>query len=165
MAAPALPPRLTLRAKLILALSSALGLGYLPAAPGTWGTLAAIPIWYGLSGLSTWAFALATAALVAASCAIADAAEKIYGAHDAQRIVIDEVAGLLTAAIGVPFAWPEVVAAFVAFRLLDMTKPGPIGWIDRHVHGGVGVVLDDVAAGALTAGALHVARLLIGRWW
>ena len=92
-------------------------------------------------------------------------AERIYGAHDVQKIVIDETAGLLVTVIGVPFRWPEVVAAFIAFRVLDMTKPWPIRWLDRNVRGGFGVVLDDLVAGAVACGALHGARLLHGGWW
>ena len=61
---------------------------------------------------------------------ISNEAEKIYGKHDVQYIVIDEVAGLLVAAFLVPFRWPEVVTTFLLFRLFDMTKPGPIRWLD-----------------------------------
>ncbi len=150
---------------MVLAAASALGLGYLPKAPGTFGTLAALPLWYAMSGLPVWAFAGLTAAAIAVAVLVARAAERLYGAHDVQHIVIDEVVGLLTTAVGVPFAWPEVIAAFVVFRLLDALKPQPIRWIDRNVHGGLGVVLDDVAAGVVGAAALQVARVLWGSWW
>lgn len=150
---------------LVLSASSALGLGYLPKMPGTFGTLAAIPIWWALSGHALSVSISVTAAAILVAIWIAGCAEAIYGKHDAQRIVIDEVVGLLTAAIGVPFAWPEVLAAFLLFRFFDMTKPPPIRTIDRRVPGGLGVVLDDVAAGAVSCALLHTARVVHGGWW
>lgn len=159
------PPPRSRRDRVVLALASVFGLGYLPKAPGTYGTLAAIPLWYALSGLPWWAFALVTLAAIGVSVWIAELAERIYGGHDTQHIVIDEVVGLMATVVGVPFAWREVVAAFVVFRILDMWKPQPIRWIDDHVGGGFGVVLDDVAAGVVGCVALQVARVLLGGWW
>jgi phosphatidylglycerophosphatase A len=146
-------------------LASAFGLGYLPKAPGTYGTLGAIPLWYAMAGLPGWAFALVTVAAIGVATAIAELAERVYGGHDTQKIVIDEVVGLLATVVGVPFRWPEVLAAFVLFRLLDMWKPQPIRWIDDHVQGGFGVVFDDVAAGVVGCLVLHTARVLLGGWW
>ena len=151
--------------RVVLALASTFGLGYLPVAPGTYGTLAAIPLWYAMSTLPWWAFALVTLVAIMVAIWVAGLAERIYGSHDVQHIVIDEVVGLLVTVIGVPFAWPEVLMAFVLFRLLDSVKPGPIRWIDRHMTGGKGVVLDDVAAGVVGCVALHLARLFLGGWW
>ncbi|MBI5511888.1 MAG: phosphatidylglycerophosphatase A [Deltaproteobacteria bacterium] len=153
------------RRLLVLSLSSAFGLGYLPLAPGTWGTLAAIPLWWALSSLAWLPFAAVAAIFTGAAIGVAHLAEGIYGEHDVQRIVIDEVAGLLVAAIGVPFRWPEILAAFVLFRVLDMTKPPPIRAIDRGVGGALGVVLDDVAAGAVACALMHLGRALYGGWW
>ena len=96
---------------------------------------------------------------------VSHAAERAYGRHDVGHIVIDEVAGMLVTAIGVPFAWPEVLAAFALFRLLDAVKPPPINWFDAHVPGGLGVVLDDVVAGLIACGLLHGAARLLGGWW
>jgi phosphatidylglycerophosphatase A len=111
------------------------------------------PVGPGLFGLS-WA------ALLALGVWAADRAERIYGEDDG-RIVIDEVLGqLLTLA---PFlfwggaSFAGLVTGFVTFRLLDIWKPGPIGWAERHFEGGAGVVADDVVAGAL--GALAMAAL------
>jgi phosphatidylglycerophosphatase A len=151
--------------RVVLALSSALGLGYLPKAPGTWGTLAALPIWWALRDVSWVVFAAVTVALTVVSILIAHRAEAIYGGHDVQHIVIDEVAGMLVTVVGVPFAWPEVLAGFILFRVLDSVKPGPIRWVDEHVEGGFGVVMDDVAAGAVGLVLMHVARLVLGHWW
>lgn len=149
----------------ILTLSSAFGLGYLPWAPGTWGTLVAIPIWWALGTQPVWLSVTLTIFVIALAIGVCERAERLYGRHDVQHIVLDEVVGLLTAAIAVPFRWPEVIAAFVLFRTLDITKPGGIRWIDKHVPGGWGVVLDDVAAGAVACAIIHLAHLVRGEWW
>ena len=151
--------------RLVLVLSSALGLGYLPKAPGTWGTLLAIPIWWALSALDAGSFALAVLGITVFAIGISELAERIYGRHDVQKIVIDEVVGLLVAAIGVPFRWQQVLPAFILFRLFDMTKPPPIRTLDEKVPGGLGVVVDDVAAGLVACAVLHGARWLYGGWW
>src|SRR5262245_4877807 len=96
----------------VLGLASAFGLGYAPVAPGTFGTLAALPLWWLLAPLPTWAFGLATLGVTVFAVLVAARAERLYGGHDVQHIVIDEVAGMLVAAVGVPFAWPEIAAAF-----------------------------------------------------
>jgi phosphatidylglycerophosphatase A len=151
--------------RFILTLSSAFGLGYAPKAPGTFGTLAALPLWWLLANLSLPVFVLAVVAITLFSIWVAHHAEAIYGGHDVQHIVIDEVAGMLVTVIGVPFAWPQVVAAFVVFRLLDALKPPPIRWFDDHVEGGLGVVIDDVVAGVVGCLILHLTRWLLGGWW
>jgi phosphatidylglycerophosphatase A len=150
---------------LTLGLSSALGLGYMPVAPGTFGTLAALPLWWALSALPVPWFVVCVLAVTAVGVWSASRAEAIYGEHDVGKIVIDEVAGMLVTVIGVPFQGPQVLAAFVLFRVLDATKPPPIRWFDEHVHGGFGVVIDDVVAGVIACALLHGARLAYGGWW
>jgi len=138
-----------------LALTSWFGLGYLPKAPGTWGTLGALPLWWALSRTS-WPVSLAaTAVLIALAIATSARAETLYGSHDVGKIVIDEVAGFLITVIGVPFGARQAVAAFLLFRLFDILKPWPIRWADRRVGGGFGVVLDDLIAGAFACALLH----------
>lgn len=151
--------------RLTLTASSVLGLGYAPVAPGTWGTLAGLPLWWAMRTCTPPVFSCITALCVCAAVAVASRAEKIYGAHDVQRIVIDEVVGLLCTVIGVPWRWPEVVAAFVLFRLLDALKPPPISWFDAHVPGGLGVVIDDVVAGLIGCVLLHLGCWLHGGWF
>jgi len=153
-----------MRRKLILGAASWFGLGYLPKMPGTWGTLGAIPLWWAMSGLDWPRFLIVTVSFITVAIWISNEAEKIYGKHDVQHIVIDEVAGLLVAGFLVPFAWPEVVTTFLLFRLFDMTKPGPIRWLDRHIGGGVGVVIDDVVAGVAACLVMHAGRWLVGGW-
>ena len=103
-------------------------------------------------------FALSWLALLALGVWAADRAERIYGEDDG-RIVIDEVLGqLLTLApllVWGPASLLGLVTGFVTFRVLDVWKPGPVGWAERHFEGGAGVVADDVVAGAL--GALLIA--------
>ena len=153
------------RDRWVLMSTSVLGLGYLPAAPGTWGTLGALPVYWLLSGRPLWAAVAVTLALTAVAVALSGRAEAIYGGHDVQHIVIDEVVGLLWAVLAVPWRLPQIVAAFVLFRLLDALKPWPISAIDRRVGGGLGVVLDDVVAGMVACALLHGARLYWGGWW
>jgi phosphatidylglycerophosphatase A len=153
---------------LALILATAGGAGLLPVAPGTWGSAVAVVLcwaWRALGGgpLGFWvAIAVATAVGVWA----AGATERITGRPDDGRIVIDEVAGQwLTLAPVVAWApegalFPSLVTGFVLFRLLDIAKPGPVRWAERHFAGGVGVMADDVVAGAMGA-ALMSAGLWI----
>lgn len=152
---------------LVLGFSSAGGLGYAPKAPGTFGTLAAIPIWYLASsfGLSVWAFVVLTVAFTLFAIAVASEAELIYGEHDSGKIVIDEVAGLLVTVIGVPFEWSLVVTAFLIFRFFDIVKPAPVRQIDAKLGGGAGVILDDSMAGLYGLGVMHLLYYLNGGWW
>ena len=154
-----------LRTTSILGFSSAFGLGYIPVGPGTFGTLAAIPIWWWLARYELAIAIAVTLAIVGFSIWISELAERIYGTHDVGKIVIDEVAGMLVTVVGVPARWPEIVAAFILFRVLDITKPPPIRWLDKHVQGGLGVVLDDVVAGVVGCAILHAARFVHGGWW
>ena len=149
----------------ILTGSSWFGSGYFPKAPGTWGTVAAIPFWWLLAGLGPVLYAVVVAVFCGVAVYFSHEAEKIYGGHDSKKIVIDEVAGLLVAGLGVPFLWPQVVAAFLLFRLFDITKPWPVGWADEKVGGGWGVVLDDLIAGAMACGVMHLGFFIVGGWW
>ena len=146
----------------ILSFSSAGGLGYAPKAPGTFGPLAAIPIWWALSDLSVGLYVLVTAALIGFSVWVSDHADRIYGAHDSGKIVIDEVVGLLATAIAVPFNLTSVLVVFGLFRLFDILKPPPIRHLDEHVSGGFGVVIDDVIAGLMACPLAHLILYFLG---
>jgi phosphatidylglycerophosphatase A len=148
--------------------------GTMRPGPGTWGSLAALPVGWAIHVLGgPLAFLLATiavffAGLWATECETAGQAD-----HDPSEIVIDEVAGQWTALLPVSFGawvmgaevlrlWPGIVAAFLLFRLFDIWKPGPVGWADR-MHTPLGVMLDDVIAGALAAvGVMIMAALAHG---
>lgn len=123
--------------------------GKIPKAPGTWGTLAALPLWYGLSFLNPLWYMTVVFILVLSSIFICQIYEKNTESHDSKEIVIDEVVGFLITMTWLPVTWQSAVFGFVAFRFLDILKPPPIRQLDQKVQGGVGVVIDDVAAGIL----------------
>lgn len=140
---------------LILFLATNAGLGYAPVAPGTFGTLMGLPLFYLLAPLEPLPFALCWLGVFLLSCWSADRAGKLFGVTDDGRIVIDELIGYLTCVAFVPFSWPTAIAAFLLFRLFDISKLWPACWFDRRVKNGIGVVLDDVVAGLYAALCLH----------
>ena len=131
------------------------GIGYLPQAPGTAGTLLAVPLYYAMSTLfdsSAFLIAVAVACLLAGVPICARAAKALQQ-HDDRRIVWDEVAAFFLVLACLPpalSAWWWQVVAFVLFRIADIAKPFPISWLDKNVGGGVGIMVDDIAAAALT---------------
>ncbi len=137
------------------------GAGLAPRAPGTFGTLAAIPVYLALSGMTSTGYLVITALVSLLGVVAADKAARQLGVHDHPGIVIDEVAGYLVTMAFVPFSWSAVAAGFVLFRVFDILKPWPIRWLDRRVEGGVGIVLDDLVAGVL-AGVCLLAMSAVG---
>ena len=133
--------------------------GYAPVAPGTFGTLGAIPLYLAVSRLAPASYVAFTLAFSALAVAAAERAGRYWGVADASPIVIDEVAGYLLTLAFVPFSWQAVGAGFVLFRIFDVLKPWPASALDR-VKSGYGVVLDDLAAGAWAWAALFALRLL-----
>jgi len=137
---------------------SGLGLGFLPKAPGTWGSVGAAAVG---CLLLPWPGALLLAA-AAASLAGFWAIPGVVPDRDADPnwVVIDEVAGQWIAMLGLgQLSWYGVAIAFAGFRLLDITKPGPIGWADRQ-PGAFGIMADDMLAGLAVAAGLIGLRLL-----
>ena len=140
-------------------LATAGGAGYAPIAPGTFGSAVGVVLFVILSALHPLLFALTTAALLALGTWAADRAEACFGEKDDRRIVIDEVVGQLIALAPLLFfanlagvrTFALLGAGFLLFRLFDIWKPGPVAWAERRFEGGAGVMLDDVAAGALAA--------------
>lgn len=149
------------RSRWLLAAATWGGVGYLPGMPGTWGSLAALPLWWLLSCLGFWGYGLALALLIAASIGITGRAQEYLG-PDHPAIVLDEVVGLLTALAWVPFTWPWVLMGLILFRLFDIWKPFPVKYCER-LPGGWGITLDDLAAGLLARGVLAVSIWLGGR--
>ena len=150
------------RRRLILALATCGGVGYLPGMPGTWGSLlVGLPLWWLLSHLGPWGYGLVWLVLLGAGIWAADRAWQLLGAADHPAIVIDEVAGLLAALAWAPPRWPWIACAFIVFRALDILKPFPLRYLER-LPGGFGVVLDDVAAGVMTRLALELMTIYIG---
>ncbi|AHK79199.1 phosphatidylglycerophosphatase [Ectothiorhodospira haloalkaliphila] len=136
------------------------GSGLSPKAPGTAGTVAAIPIFLLLQGLPLWAYLLITALVVAVGIWICGESSRRLGVHDHPGIVWDEIAGFLITMIAAPAGWIWILVGFLLFRLFDILKPWPIGWLDKHLEGGTGIMLDDVLAGIY---ALIVLQALA--WW
>jgi len=139
-----------------LLLASNFGLGYAPVASGTFGTLAGIPLFYAMAGLSKTSYGLVWLLLLGLSFWIADQAGRYYRVADDGRIVIDELLGYLTTVAWLHFSWTTAGLGFLLFRLFDIIKPPPANWLDRRLKNGVGVVLDDVAAGIYAALALRL---------
>jgi phosphatidylglycerophosphatase A len=138
--------------RVAVALATGFGIGYAPVAPGTFGTALAVPIAWGASALPQWGYLALCAAVTLVAVWAAGRADRVFGEHDAGRIVIDEVAGFLCAMLPVSRAdWRLLAAGFVLFRIADIVKPPPARWIDQRLEGGAGVVLDDVVAGAYAA--------------
>jgi phosphatidylglycerophosphatase A len=139
-------------------IATALGAGYSPIAPGTAGTIVAVPAAWALAPTGSAVFWAVTVATTIVGIWAAEWADRAWGTHDSGRIVIDEVAGyFVTLAWVGPQAradWVVLAVAFVLFRAFDIIKPPPVRAIDRKVGGGAGVVLDDIAAGLMGSGVL-----------
>jgi phosphatidylglycerophosphatase A len=134
--------------------------GFSPIAPGTAGTLGAIPLWWALRDLPLWLYLLTVAGVVAVAIHAAGRAGAYWKVADASPIVIDEVAGYLVAMALVPWSWPAALAGFALFRLMDVMKPWPASAFDR-VKNGFGVVMDDVVAGVYAWLAFEAVRLAL----
>ena len=133
--------------RLILLLATGLGLGLIPGAPGTYGTLLGIPLAWVFARPGVSCNSLSLLAFAALSVWAAGKAEVILKKHDAREIVIDEVAGMAVTLFLVPFTPGSVILGFVLFRFFDIVKLGPVKWADDRLSGGLGVVADDLLAG------------------
>ena len=142
-----------------------LGSGLAPVAQGTFGSLAAILPWLLLlRHLPPPAYVVGLALAFALGVWACGAAGRMLGVDDHRSLVFDEFVGQWFALLPLlltPAPWWMVAAGFALFRLFDVWKPWPISWLDRRVHGGMGVMLDDVAAGVFAAVALAVVVALL----
>lgn len=129
--------------------------GLIPYAPGTFGTLAAVPLYYIISGLPLYLYLLITLLVIGMSVWASNIAEGIYGKTDPGQIVADEVSGYLVTMILVPPTVTNIVIGFFMFRLFDIIKPPPVRRFER-LSGGWGVVIDDVAAGVYACVCVHL---------
>lgn len=150
-------------------LAFGLGLGLAPKAPGTFGTLLGLPLWWALSGLNIYLYLAVTAALFAFGTWLCGESARRLGEHDVPGIVFDEIVGFLVTALPLLPAfgsmhWPMWACLFVAFalfRLFDIWKPWPIRRLDAGVPGGLGIMLDDLIAGIYGAAVLISLRSLL----
>lgn len=132
------------------------GSGLAPKAPGTFGTVAAIPLFFVMSILSPVEYAVAVLLMAFAGIYICGRAAELAGVHDHPAIVWDEIVGFLIAMFLIPVSWHSVLLAFVLFRVFDIFKPWPISWLDKHCHGGFGIMIDDVVAGFFALAIMHL---------
>jgi phosphatidylglycerophosphatase A len=146
------------------AVATAFGAGYSPVAPGTCGTAVTVPLAWACRDLDTVTFCSLVAGIIVVGILAAQRADRAWGTEDAQKIVIDEVAGYLVTMIPAPRDhWAPLLAGFIAFRFFDIVKPPPVRWLDDNLPGGWGVVLDDIAAGVMGAIVMGVATYF-GAW-
>ncbi len=131
------------------------GSGLFPKAPGTAGTLMAIPLYLLLEPLS-WPIYLTVVLITAVvGIVICDISAKRMGVHDHPGIVWDEFVGYWITMFLAPAGWLWIAVGFVLFRIFDILKPWPIRWLDRHVTGGFGIMIDDVLAGLFALGVMQ----------
>lgn len=126
-------------------------IGKFPKAPGTVATIATIPLFVLLSRLSDIPYLMTVFTITIVGVFAAQAYEADADKHDSKEIVIDEVAGFLITMALVPCTWKSIALGFILFRILDIVKPWPISVLDKKVQGGVGVMVDDVAAGIIAS--------------
>lgn len=133
----------------------------MPFAPGTFGTLPGLPICWLLSKIDLSITIFLIVLSIPLAIWVSGRAERILGKKDPGAIVIDEIIGMIVALAGLPFNAITVGLGFVLFRLLDITKPFPIRFLERRFKGGTGIVLDDVAAGIIANIALRIILQLL----
>lgn len=137
------------------------GSGLSPWAPGTAGTLVAIPAYFLVSDLSLPMYTLFIAVMTLLGIWFCEVASRELGVHDHPGIVWDEFVGYWITLWALPATWTWIIAGFVVFRIFDIIKPWPIGPLDKKVKGGFGIMIDDIVAGILACGTLHLARVLM----
>jgi len=138
-------------------LATGLGSGLAPAAPGTVGSVLALPIWWFLVADQPLLYQLAFVGVAAAIAVwVVDRACRAAGVGDASAFVLDEFVGQWIALVAAPKTLVWIGVAFALFRIFDIAKPWPVSWADRRLSGGLGVVLDDVFAGVLAAVVLQI---------
>lgn len=154
-------PAPTLLRSPIQLLAFGFGSGLSPKAPGTVGTLAAVPLYWLVSG---WSLPLYSAFIVVAAllgiwiCGVANRELKV---HDHPGIVWDEFVGYWITLWAMPVEWMWIIAGFVVFRVYDIVKPWPVSVLDKKVQGGLGIMADDILAGVMACATLHLALWLV----
>jgi phosphatidylglycerophosphatase A len=137
------------------------GAGCSPKAPGTVGTLVGVALYLPLSSLPLELYLTVVVAVSVVGIGLCSRAARDLGVHDHPGIVWDEIAGYLVTMVAAPAGLEWVLAGFLLFRLFDIWKPWPIRWLDRQVGGGIGIMLDDIVAGALAAVCLQLLAALL----
>lgn len=142
-------------------LAIGLGSGAAPKAPGTFGTLMAVLLYWPLSQLPLISYCAVVLVAAIVGVYICGKTSKDWQVHDHGGIVWDEFVGYWITMIAIPVTWYWALLGFVLFRVFDIWKPWPISWLDKKVHGGLGIMIDDVVAGvfawAILFGVVHFA--------
>lgn len=138
------------------------GSGLMPIAPGTWGTLAALPLLFLMVGLEHWLYAVIVLASFIIGCQVSDTISRELAVDDYSGIVWDEVVGYMITMFLAPTGLLWMVIGFLLFRFFDIIKPFPIGWVDSKIKGGLGVMLDDVIAGVFAWCGLQLLTWFVG---
>lgn len=133
------------------------GSGAMPFAPGTFGTLMAIPFYLLLQPLSLYAYLITVLGFIIISSWICQYVSRKIAVHDHPGMCLDEFAGFFVTMIHAPAGWHWILLGFILFRLFDIWKPWPISILDEKIHGGFGMVLDDIVAGVF---AMLIIQLL-----
>jgi len=144
----------------ILFISQGAYAGKAPVAPGTAGTVLGVLLYLWIKELPSWQYALLCILFCVVGTWAAGRAEIILGRRDSPTIVIDEIAGYLVAMYMAPTTWGFIAAGFIFFRVFDVVKPFPLKRL-QDIHGGLGVMLDDIGAGIYTCIILHLAAYLL----
>lgn len=155
------PPKIWKDPRCIIAFG--FGVGTAPYAPGTFGTLVAVPLYWLLAPLTAPWYLGAVAILFAIGVWICGYVERVLGTHDHPGIVWDEIVGYLIAMFLAPAGWLWVAIGFGLFRLFDIWKPFPIRLIERRLRGGIGTMLDDAIAGLYAWASLHALLYAVSR--
>jgi phosphatidylglycerophosphatase A len=150
---------------LVIFFATGIYTGYSPYASGTAGSVVGMilswfvfmPLWKRSPALCLVIFAIA----FVIACWISDEAERIFEEHDSSKIVIDEVLGMVFTMFGNPMTWPYMLAGFFLFRMFDIFKPFPAGYVDAHIRNGIGVMVDDLAAAVYANIVLQIAARIL----
>src|SRR5262245_53298838 len=152
------PPR-SWTDRAVLLIATGLGLGFVPFAPGTFGSLAGLPVAWGLHFLPLWGQVAAAIVFFLIGIPICAGGARLLGTKDPGPVVFDEIAAFSVVFLLVPFTWRTAIAGFVLFRLFDIWKPWPARRVER-LPGGLGIMADDLVAGFYACAALW----LLFRW-
>lgn len=142
--------------KFLISVATLFGVGFWPKGPGTWGSLVSLPI-MSLALYMGPLFQMVFITLMTPICILsAQFYEDLVKKHDSKEIVIDEFLGMGISLLMLPWHWAWIASGFLLFRFFDILKPFPVGYLDKKINGGVGVVADDVAAGFMANISLHL---------
>ena len=146
----------------VMCVATGFGSGLLPAVPGTWGSVAAIPFCLLLSLVPASFQIFVFTILVLFGVGICQKAEERLGSKDPGCVVFDEFMGMAVTLAGIPLSFGTVLAGFILFRIFDIAKPWPVKVFDKSYPGGAGIMLDDLAAGVYARIVLGIGLVLVG---